>query len=54
MTTTSLARRKVSASVAAARARLVRGPMAMMVMVLGGLVRRRRRISRWEGVGEGV
>jgi len=54
MTTTSLVSRKVSRSVAAARARLVRGPMAMMVIVSGGLVRRRRRISWWAGVWEGV
>ncbi len=38
----------------AASARLVRGPMAMMVMVSEGCSERIRRISRWDSVGEGV
>lgn len=38
----------------AASAKFVRGPIAMMVMVLGGFSPRIRRISRWEGRFEGV
>ncbi len=38
----------------AARARFVRGPMAIMETVFGGEVSRIRRISRWAGLREGV
>lgn len=51
---TSLARRKVSGSSAAARAQLVKGPTATMEMVLGSFSRRRRRISKCERWVEGV
>ena len=46
MTRTDFARRKVVGEWEAARARLVRGPMAMMVIVPGGFSSRSRRISR--------
>ncbi len=54
ITRTALARSKVVGDSDAASARLVRGPMAMMVMVSGGCSERIRRISRWDSVGEGV
>ncbi|KAI5305463.1 hypothetical protein KEM55_008983 [Ascosphaera atra] len=50
----SLTRRKVSGSSRRAWARLVRGPMATMVIVSGSFSRRRRRISQWEGCLEGM
>ena len=46
ITRSSFTRRNVDASWEAARARLVKGPMAIMVIVFGGLAARRRRISR--------
>lgn len=54
MTTTSLTRRNVTGSAAAARARLVSGPTATMEIVSGGLAARRRSISSWAGAVEGV
>lgn len=45
MTTTSLALKNVSGSVAAAMARLVRGPIATMVIVSASFSRRSRNIS---------
>lgn len=54
ITTTSLARRKVSGSEEAAVARFVSGPMATIVIVSGAFPRRRRRISWCAGVWEGV
>ena len=49
-----LARVRVWGACEAARARLVRGPMAMIDIVFGGFSSRRRRISRWEGRSDGV
>lgn len=49
-----LARRNVFGPCAAAVARVVRGPMAMRVIVSAGSVLRMRRISRCEGKEEGV
>ena len=46
MTMTSLTLRKIPGSSAAARARLVNGPIATMVMLSVGLSLRMRRISR--------
>lgn len=54
MTRTALTRRNVVGFSAAARATLVRGPMAMIVIVSGGFPERIRRISRWDSVVEGV
>lgn len=54
MTKTCLARRNVAGECEAARAKLVKGPIAIMVMVLVGFSSRIRRISRWEGRFEGV
>lgn len=54
MTRTAFARRKVVGDSEATRARLVRGPMATMVMVSGGFSERIRRISRWDSILEGV
>lgn len=54
ITITSCTRRKVSGSVAAARATLVMGPMTTSLIVSGSFSRRRRRISRWAGVLLGV
>lgn len=54
MTMTSLARRKAVGERAATWAKVVRGPRAMRVIVLGGLVFRRWRISCGEGLFEGV
>lgn len=53
MTTTSFARRNVSGSSAAARARLVKGPIATMVMVSLSFSRSKRSISSWEGFCDG-
>lgn len=52
MTTTSLALRKVSGSRAAARARLVNGPTATIVMVSGSFSRSKRSISSLAGALE--
>lgn len=46
MIRTDLARRNIVGECEAARARLVRGPMAMMVMLPGGFSSRTRKISR--------
>lgn len=54
MTRSCFARRKVSGSRAAAAAKLVSGPIAIRVIVSGGLVRRRWRISWVDGWWEGV
>lgn len=54
MTITSLALRNVVDEVDAARAKFVRGPMPIRVIVSGGLEERMSRISRWEGAEEGV
>ena len=54
MISTCFARRNIAGECEAARARLVKGPIAMMVMVLRGFSSRIRRISRWEGRFEGV
>lgn len=51
---TSFARRSVAASSAAARARLVSGPSAMIVIVSGGDSARSRSMSLWLGTVEGV
>ena len=50
----SFARINVWGSVAAQWAYVVIGPMPISVIVSSGFSRRRRRISRWEGVVEGV
>ena len=54
MTKTFLTRRNVAVECEAARAKLVKGPIAITVMVLGGFSSRIRRISMWEGRFEGV
>lgn len=54
MTRRDLAFRKVVGAWAAAVAKVVRGPMAMRVMVWGGSRSRMLRISRWAGEEEGV
>jgi hypothetical protein len=54
MTTTSFTRRNVSGSSAAARARLVIGPIATMVILSGSFSRSRRRISLCPAVRDGV
>ena len=58
ITTTSLTLRKVSGSSAAASARLVKGPIATMVIVSCGFSCSSRRISlcaiAWEGMKEVV
>ena len=54
MTSSCFARRKVCGSVAAAVAKVVSGPIAIRVIVLGGLSRRRVRISSVEGFRDGV
>ena len=46
MKSTALARRNIVGFSAAARATLVRGPMAIMVIVSGGFSESIRRISR--------
>lgn len=51
---TSLARRNVEGDSAAARAKFVRGPMAIRVIVSGGLESRMWRISWCDGRLEGV
>lgn len=51
---TDLAFRNILGAWAAAIAKVVRGPMAISVMVSGGSWSRMRRISRWEGEEEGV
>lgn len=54
ITTTSLTLKNVSGSLAAAIARLVKGPTATMVMVSGSLSLNSLSISRHEGSNEGV
>ena len=54
MTRTDFARISMVGACEAARARLVRGPIAMTVMVSGGFSSRTRKISRWDGRFEGV
>lgn len=54
MTTTSLTRRNVSGSSAAAKARLVSGPTATRVTESGSLSRSARRISLYAGSLDGV
>lgn len=54
ITTTSLARRKVSGSVAAAIARLVDGPIATIVIVSGSFSRNNDKISSWAGFLDGM
>lgn len=54
ITTTSFTRRKVSGSSAAAIARLVKGPTAIIVIVLGSFSRSSRKISLCDGDLEAV
>ena len=54
ITTTSLAFMKIVGDSEAARAKFVRGPMAMRVIVSGGFESRIERISRCEDAEEGV
>lgn len=54
ITKTDLARISTVGAYEAARATFVRGPMAMTVMVFGGLSSRTRKISRCDGRFEGV
>jgi hypothetical protein len=54
MTITSFAFRNVSGSSEAARARLVSGPSATMLIVSGGDSRRMSKMAWWEGRRLGV
>jgi len=54
ITQTSLTRKNVSGSSAAARARLVRGPTATIVIVSSGFSFKSRRISWWAGRVDGI
>lgn len=54
MTTTSFTRRNVSGSSEAAIARLVKGPTAIIVIVLGSFSRSNRKISLCDGTLEAV
>jgi len=54
ITKSAFARMKVWGDRAAARAKVVRGPMAIRVIVSGGFVERISRMREGEGVGEGL